>query len=438
MKRFVLRKLMTAMCAVGIVAVSVDAAASGFQLWEQDGASVSTYHAGYAAEANDASIAFYNPAGIIRIKNQQLVISSDAVMTDFKYVGTVAVNTILAGAPRPVTAQGGNFNLIPAMHYVAPITDWLGFGFSVGVPFGLKTTYGRKTILQYAATTTAANVIDISPSLGVLVSDRTSVGFGLDIQRMYAEFDQVGGIGFPTVNAEGVNKKANDTRYGYHVGALYQFTPDSRAGLSYHSQVAHHLTGTSSFVGQLATDFNGGPFSSQGYANVRLPPYTALSVYHKLLPKLALMGSAIYTQWGVDRILIIHNVSGIQNLEPSGNITVTVPQYYHNTWNFSVGANYEATDKISIRGGVGYDESPIVRAYRNVTLPDNDRIAVAMGGHYQSSPALGFDLGWTHLFINQASIYPPPLTTGDQTVTTVGSVNGGADVLAAQMTWNIN
>lgn len=438
MKRFAIRRLVLGLSTIGALVLSTQALASGFQLWEQDGASVGNYHAGYAAEANDASIAFYNPAGITRIKNQQLVISADSVITDFKYEGTIGVNTINAGTPRSVTAQGGNYNLIPALHYVAPINDYLGFGFSVDVPFGLKTTYGRETILRYAATTTAATVVDISPSLGLQISKKASVGFGLDVQRMYAEFDQVGGQGDPTVDAEGINKKANDTRYGYHIGALYQFSHDTRAGLSYHSQVAHHLTGTSSFVGPLATAYNGGPFSSQGYANLRIPAYTALSLYKEgLFPRIAMMGTVIYTQWGVTRTLNMYNVSGISDLEASRNITISIPEYYRNTWNVSVGADYLATDDIKLRGGLGYDQSPVPKAYRNVTLPDNDRIAVAVGGHYQSSKAVGFDVGWTHLFINQASINPPPQQSGDQIVTTHGNSTGGADVLAAQVTWDI-
>lgn len=430
------RRLFFSLHTCSLLVLSTQTMASGFQLWEQDGASVGNYHAGYAAEANDASTSFYNPAGITRIKNQQLVVSADGVMTNFKYEGTIGVNTIFAGAPRPVTAQGGNFGLVPALHYVAPICDDIGFGFSVDVPFGLKTTYGRTTILQYAATTTAATVVDISPALAGQINKNLSLGFGFDIQRMYAEFDQVGGLGFPTFNAEGINK-ASDTGYGYHAGALYQFSSENRIGVSYHSQVVHHLNGASSFVGPLATAFADEPFSSHAYTNLTLPPYTALSVYGKVAPCIAMMGSIIYTQWNVLRTITINNVSGISSLSPSTNITVVVPEYYRNTWNISVGANYDASDKVILKCGIGYDQTPVVDAYRNVGLPDNNRIAIALGGHYQSTKTIGLDVGWTHFFLSQATVNPPPLITGDQAVITNGKSNGGGDVLAAQVTWDM-
>ena len=150
-----------------ILSSSPQVLASGFQLWEQDGASIANYHAGYAALASDASIAWYNPAGIPRIRNQQLVLGSAVILTDFKYKGTVIVQESTGAATFPgVTAQGGTFNVVPNLHYVAPLTDRIGFGFSITAPFGLKTNYGRTTPLKYAATLTSIKVIDVSPSIG--------------------------------------------------------------------------------------------------------------------------------------------------------------------------------------------------------------------------------------------------------------------------------
>ena len=48
----------------------------------------------------------------------------------------------------------------------------LGFGFSVDVPFGLKTNYGYTSAVRYASTQTAVTVVDISPSLGYPVTEK--------------------------------------------------------------------------------------------------------------------------------------------------------------------------------------------------------------------------------------------------------------------------
>lgn len=429
---------MSVLGVVGVVSFAInDAYAAAFQLWEQDAASIANYHAGYAAEANDASIAFYNPAGIMRFKNQQIVFGGDSVITDFKFEGTVGVDTIFSGDPVPATAQGGNYNFIPFLHYVAPLNDWMGFGFSVDVPFGLKTTWGRNTNLQYAATTTATTVVDVSPAFAFQVTDKGSIGLGLDIQRMDAEFDSSGGIGFPTLTADSVNK-LSDTGYGGHAGVLYQFTENSRVGLSYHSQVVHHLNGSSQFTGPLATSINGGPASSQISTNMTLPPYTALSVYQRVHPKVALLATAIFTQWNLFKALILNDATGIdENGDLSRHLQITVLQYYRNVWNVAVGADYYVTDDIILKTGLGYDQSPITQAYRTIQLPDNNRFVIAFGGHYQANKSIGMDLGWQHLFLQQTHLQPAPQVIGGMTITTAGSVRGGADVFAGSITWDI-
>lgn len=440
MNRFQLHKLAAALSVTGLLAFSSHAMASAFQLWEQDAASIGNYHAGYAAAAYDASTAFYNPAGLIRFKNQQVVFAGNGVVTSFKYQGTVGVNTIDDGTPQSVTAQGGNPAFVPALHYVAPLSEVVTFGFSVDVPFGLKTNYGKNTALKYASTETSVKVIDISPVLTFKLAEKLSFGLGPDVQVMKGEFSQVGTNGVIEWDSDGINS-ASDTAYGMHAGILYEVNESSRVGLSYHSQVVHHLTGNSSFSGPLvreALEIPSGTITNRRTKlNITLPPYTALSAYHKLNPSVAVMGSVIYTQWNTLQNLVLHNVTGIQDLAASTNIIVTVPMHFHNTFNFSVGTDYIATEKITLRGGLGYDQTPVSNTYRNAMLPDNNRYVIALGGHYQTTSTIGFDVGWEHLFIKQARVNPPPQVTGDQIVTTNGNVSGGADVFAAQVVWDL-
>lgn len=440
------RPLIKWLSAAGFGVLSTQTFASGFQLWEQDAASIGNYHAGYAAAATDASTAFYNPAGITRFKNQQIVFSNAAVMPSVKYRGSVFVryvdDALPTIGPTTTTTQGGAFVFVPALHYVTPLNNYLGFGFSIDVPFGSKLSYGRSTALRYIVTQASTTVIDVSPSLAVKIGDKASVGVGPDIQFMSAEFDQIGTFIDETLDSEGINT-ANDTGYGFHAGGLYEFSQNTRVGISYHSQVVHHLTGRSSFTGPLPlilTEPN--LISRRSKLNMTLPPYTALSVYHRLLPNLAIMASAIYTQWQTIQNLVLQDVAGVVvdeelNPVPSTNIVVTIPQHFRNTWNLSVGTDYYVTDKATLRAGIGIDQTPTTRTYRNAALPDNNRFVIALGGHYQATKAIGLDLSWMHVFINKTHISPPPQVTGAEVGITNGNVTSGADVIGAQLTWDI-
>ncbi len=445
-KRFTFQRLFLLMSAAGVIGLSSNTAmAAAFQLWEQDGASVGDYHAGRAAEAADASTAYYNPAGMIRIQNQQAVLSLDPILTDFQFRGTVDVQTLglpdVLG-PQSTVAQGGNFNLVPAFHYVAPINNRISFGLSLFSPFGLKTNYGSGTFARYAATLTSLQVIDLSPSIGFSVNNKLSLGAGVDLQHARAEFDLTAGNPFLNsifgTNVDTPSQNVGTSYgYGFHLGAMYQFNEQTRVGLAYFSKITHHLDGTSKFFGPLANDGSGGLQESRNLkSTATLPATTTLSVFHTFNPTWDAMGTVSYTQWSEFSKLVLQNVAGINEGVSANNLLVVIPENYRNTWNFSVGANYHLNDQWMFKGGVGYDETPSSGRYRNLQLPDSDRIAVAIGTHYQPTKQLGLDLGWTHFFAMNTRINNLSQAFGDQTSITNGSVQASADVFGLQAKWD--
>lgn len=443
-KRFSLGRIFFLMSTVGAVSISGNAMAAAFQLWELDAASIGNYHAGTAAIADDASTAMYNPAGLVRLKNQEIILGADPILTDFLYKGTVRVNTLvnpLTGLPaiQPVTVQGGGFNLVPFGHYAAPISNRFVFGMSIDAPFGLKTDYGAATAARYAATLTKLQVIDYSPSLGIAITDKFSVGFGIDIQRLTAEFDQyttLGAVGFAPADTFS-NNESSDTGYGYRLGALYQYSPQTRVGINFRSKVTHHTSGNSYFTGPLA--LNGISQQSNNFqATATLPSVTSVSIFHFLNNCWDVMGSVAYTQWSVFKDLVLQNVAGINAFGINSNtVVVNINQHYRNAWNYSIGANYHPNEKWILRSGLGFDESPTNNNYRNLQLPDSDRIAIALGGHYQASKAIGFDLGWTHIFAMNTRINNLNQKLGPEVITTNGSVTANADVFGLQLKWDI-
>lgn len=447
-KRFNFQRIFLLMSTAGTLGLSNHAMAAAFQLWEQDGASVGNYHAGRAAEAPDASTAYYNPAGLLRIHNQQVVFGLDPVLTNFKFNGTVNVNTVGLGESGPLTttAQGGNFNLIPSLNYAAPLNDSAVFGFSIVSPFGLETNYGSDSPVRYTATLTSLQIVDIAPSLGIALNDKLSVGFGVDFEHARGEFNLVGGNPlFDQLFLMNMDTPSKNVGYswgtGYHLGVLYQFTETTRVGLSYHSKVTEHLEGSSKFEGPLANDISTDPNGIQRSVNLKgnitLPATTTLSLFHSFNPTWDVMGTIAFTQWSEFSKFVLQNAAGLVDGVSSNTIVAVIPENYRNTWNYSVGANYHANEQWLFRGGVGYDETPASGRYRNLQLPDSDRIPVAIGTHYQATPTLGFDAGWTHFFVMNTRINNLWETFGDQTTISNGTVHGNADVFGFQVKWDI-
>lgn len=435
------KKIFIALSAAGVFFNYVDAYAGAFQLWEQDGASVGNYHAGRAVSAEDASTAYYNPAGLVRIHNQQMVFGLDPILTNFKFRGTVnllAPSSSSPTGPQPTVAQGGGFNLAPSLNYAAPINERIVFGLSVVSPFGLETNYGKTTYAQYAATKTFLFLFDIAPSLGIKLTDHWSVGLGLDAEHARAEFDLMTALSTNVAGTRTTSENVGDSwGYGYHLGAMYQFNEDARVGLAYHSKITQHMQGSSKYFGPLANRRHV-PESTHLRTHITLPATTTLSGFQKLNSTWDVMGTVIYTQWSELQNVVLQNVAGITPaLAGSDSIIVVVPEHYHNSWNFSVGANYHLNEQWLFRTGIGYDQSPANDRYRNLALPDSDRIAVAFGTHYQMSEALGFDFGWTHIFAMNTRINNLHQQDGAQQTWVNGSVQSSADVFGFQVKWDI-
>ena len=436
-KSLIPKRMLTFSLASVLAGFSSHAAASAFQLFEENGAGTGDYHAGGAAEANDASTEFYNPAGLVRIKNQQMVVGGVLIPTDIQYKGSVEVNTVNPGAPTQVVAQGGTLNVIPNFHYAAPLTDRLVFGFGITVPFGLETDYGDDTFLRYAGTETQLQTINISPTLGFAITDKLSVGAGFDAQYLEGQFDQYAGLfsGFDTTSTN----KGSSWGYGYNLGVLYQFTPHTRVGLSYRSRILQDLTGKSTFSGPLANSLSGGTQVSYNLnGKIVLPPTSIASFYHDFNSRWAIMGSAMFTQWKSFDDLVLNNVASLNTTtgQADNQQSITVHEDFRNTWNYALGAQYTLSDKWLFRGGIGYDETPTNDTDRNIQLPDSNRFITAVGAHYQANKSVGVDVGWTHLFVKNAPINNTQ-TVGSEQVITVGNATSAANVFGIQLTWDI-
>lgn len=249
---------------------------------------------------------------------------------------------------------------------------------------------------------------------------------------MSGELDSVT-QGFPQIaTAYPSITKGYDTAYGYHLGALYEFSKSSRLGLAYHSKVSHHLKGTSNWVGA-GPAISGNPNPSRDLINFPLPPDTTLSLYKAFNAKWALMGTIVYTQWNIVHDLVVQNGAGFSG-QP-----VDYPMHLHNSFTYSIGADYAATENLILRAGGGFDQSPVQNAYRTLQLPDTDRYDLSVGGHYQVKKYLGFDIGWTHVFLKNGVINPPlhnNFLAAPGQFAPQGNVKASADVVGAQLTWD--
>lgn len=443
--------------AVTAMLVSSVVSAGGFSLYtEGSGAAIGNFAAGIAAEGADASIGWYNPAGLVLLDKPQLVLSGVGVFPSTKISG---ISTFETEGYSPYiqtfnNLQAGKNALVPALHYAHPLGDRATFGLSIVSPFGLSTEYATTSPVRYAATFTELLTVNVSPELGGKLTENFAIGAGLDLQWSQVKFNQI--LGSPaSLQAGNVNPRMLDSLsynkgrsfgVGFHAGILGMFNQNhTRVGVNYQSKMPHSFDGYSELRGRLADDVLTDPtatFRSDNLLSndIDLPDVLTVSVYQDVNQKLALLGSVVYTGWGVFKETQLKNVAAF-SLEAGGRtlLNVTNPQDYRNSWRFAVGANYHVNDQWMMRVGGGYDETPTSDAERDVRLPDADRWALSLGAHYQMRPCLGFDIGYTYLFANKDSFINKTNILNESTTYVVNARSKPhAHLVGLQAVWTID
>jgi long-chain fatty acid transport protein len=354
--------------------------AGGFELWEESAAGTADYHAGGAAEANDAGTTFYNPAGMIRLPHPQVSVGTVYIPLSTSFNGTVGQ------APFPILSTTGyvpsnTYNLVPNAHFVLPFNNWVAVGIGLSAPFGLATNFpGNSQPLANAATLTKLETININPDIAFALDDKLSVGAGFDALYGKAKFNSV-----LLRTTEFLNTAAG-WGFGWNVGGLYQFTPHTRIGASYRSQITVHGEGQSQALipGVITLTTN------TLNAEVKLPSLTIASFYSDVTSRWSLLASAYFTAWDVFNEIVLNNTA----IAP----TIPILENYRNTWNYAIGTHFRANRIFTLKAGIGWDETPTQIGFRDVRLPDCPRFVTAIGGHVQPTRYLGIDVGWTHFF----------------------------------------
>lgn len=399
----------TTLAAALLTGLTGVAHAAGFALIEQNASGLGNAYAGAAAVAEDASTIFFNPAGMTMLPDRQLVVAAHLIKPKAEFTGTARFIVPDAAIVGSQGGDAGGLAVVPNFYYAFRVTPSVHFGLGLNAPFGLKTEYDADWVGRYQAIKSEVQTLNINPSLAFKIADDVSLGIGLNVQRIEATLtNRIPVFGQPIVKIEG-----DDFGWGYNFGLLWQAMPGTRIGLSYRSEVDYKLRGNSSTADPIVAPLNG-PVT----AKVTVPDSGSLSLSHKLSPKWDLLADLTWTGW-----------SDFDDLPIVGTVTKTTIENWDSNMRYSLGATYHIDDRLRLRLGVAYDETPVSDVYRTPRIPDNSRTWLALGGQYRLSKQGSVDFGYAHLFVNDAD-----LASVDNNTRLTGSYDNAVDILSIQYT----
>jgi len=423
---------------------------AGFQIQEQSVKGLGNAFAGRSAIAQDGATVIVNPAGLIGLP-AQAEFGANIIIPRAEFSDKNSSNAIGGQAIGSTHIDGGKTAVVPNFFYTRAINEQFSFGLAVSSLYGLTTDYDRNWIGRYHAVESELITININPALAFKVNEQLSLGAGLSAQYADAtltnalDFGTLGFLaGLPGISPsnpeqDGFNKvSGDDWGFGFNLGLLYRFSPSSRIGLAFRSEIDHNISGKNELtIPDFAVPLAGPSRTRDGSAEVTTPATISLSAYHELNPQWALLADITWTGWSEFDELRFEFSNDPVNPDPSPSVQ---PENWDDVYRYSLGLNYRYSPELLLRTGLAYDESPVSDEYRTPRIPDNDRLWLSLGASYKLSDSFTLDFAYTHIFIDDTPINDTELTTGSLAGVPVGNTLDGeydasVDLFALQLQW---
>ena len=370
----------------------------------------------------------FNPAGLVFMDNAfDFSAGVSAVMANAKYTK-------------------GDYSEKTDNPFSTPVYVYAGFriydNFAAGIAF--TTPYGSS--LKWPKDWKGSNLIQdislrsyvIQPTFSFKICDRLSIGAGLDLaigkvelsRALFspAEFQLLGtglemnpnipeAVKEPIVNAireiDGavpvaatLNGKAK-VRAGFNVGIMFDASEKVTLGLSYRSRIKMKVkTGEAELnyaslkieqlflqLGQLNPDIAVPPLNEGTFkAELPLPSNTTLGVSYRPTKRWEVAFDLQYVRWQAYDSL---NVQFTQNV--LNGYSIKAEKHYKNTFIARVGGRFSATERLDVRAGIYFDQSPIRSDNYNPETPGMNKMGFSTGLSFE--PVENFQIDFAFLYI---------------------------------------
>jgi long-chain fatty acid transport protein len=441
MKKSLVKTTVVVGVAAALAGISHSASAAGFALIENSAHQMGLSFAGQTAAATDLSTIWSNPAGMTRYEGRHFMAAIHAV--DFKAEFDGSANTGALFGNQPIAGnQGGDAGTtapVANLYWLQQVNDGsTRLGIAVNFPFGLKTDYEDGWVGRYHATDSEVAAVNINPSLAWKFGEKFSFGVGASIQYFKAELSQnldsfnicanffgsqgdptpqttCQNLGGPGIGIPGQAQAAYDSQttvdadswgMGLNLGFMFEPTDRTRIGLQYRSPVRQELEGDAKFQLNQFIDFfpiNAQLGTQDVKATIDLPANASIGVYHEFDNRIAIMADAMWTQWSSLEDVIIHYPDPSSSLFQVPNTKLTLN--WEDAWRYALGLGVPAGQKVMLRFGLAYDETPVPSAeLQSPRVPDGDRTWYSFGLGWQLGKRSSIDFGMAYLDVDTPKI----------------------------------
>lgn len=396
---------------VSLATISV-AHAGAFAVRTQSAYGQGSSFAGIAAGGSLSSM-FWNPANLSDVQRIETELVGSGI---FPEVDVKLDPQPLLGFPGSDEGNIAHAAFIPAGYAAHRLNDRVVLGVGINVPFGLATKYDGDSILHQTGVAGKSEVfsLNVNPAVSLEVTDWLAFALGAQVQYFQARLTRqaLGPLGNSTLDGD-------DVGFGLTAGIKVTPVPGTEIGLGYRSFIDHELDG------KLETG-NAGAFHVK-YDNVNLPDVVTLGIRQRITDRFRVMAGAEWTNWSrFDTVKV-----------EGGPAPIDLPFEYDDGWLFSLGAEFDATQRATVRAGIGYELSPIDDNVRNYRLPYNDGLLLSAGTSYRLGERFSFDIGYSFFSVEDMEILAANSGGPDANGPFSGRADTHVHYIAAAIKWKL-
>ena len=410
--------MLKAPVGLAVVLSTSQVIASGFALNEQSVSGMGAGFAGRSSSAEDASTVFGNPAGMSRLKQEQVSLGA---ATLFAKADISQTRSTFGGQ------EDGDMvptTTVPMGYYVKPVDEHWAVGVGFYVPFGLITDYGSDFAGRYYANKSEVKTMTFQPTVSYAFNDKVSIGFGPTINRISGEISGMVLNPFtPGSNDGKLKSTGDDTALGFNAGILVQATDQTRLGLTYHSKVSYHLDAKSKVTGGVFSALGVSGTSYDASLDVDTPESVDFSVTHQLNDDWTLYAGSTWTRWSRFKELTIEN-SGLPPQLSGALGTISEEQNWRDTWAHAIGTAYRLNNQWVLRAGFSVDQSPANNTNRGPRIPTGDRSVISFGAGWTPVEDVTIDVAYSYLREESVRVNDASATRGAYSSKYRNSANG--------------
>ena len=340
---------------------------------------------------SDASSMFFNPGAMGFMDHNSIQVGLNPIFASNSYWNSESENS-------NYTANSDNPMGTPFHFYAVwgPDEGKLKFGLGAFTPFGSSVNWGNEWAGRDLLNELSLKAIQIQPTVSYKISDKLSIGAGLDItigsvnlmRTLLLDARDQGGYSEGSVTLDG----SATTAFGYNIGIFYKPSDNLDIGVSYRSKVDMEIEGgTAEFVvpSSLSAFFpKGNTFS----ASLPLPSVISAGLTYHISENFEIGAQFDWVGWSAYKALAFDFETETPLLEDSSS-----PRNYEDSWVIHLGGEYRLENNLQLRAGFYYDKTPVQDGYMTPETPDNDRLGLTGGIGYSLGDKFQFDLSFLYI-----------------------------------------